>query len=636
MGKRRHMSERFEPLKAIIHAISTFTDLDAVLIAALETTLEALQVEGGQIRLVDPATDEPVLAIQRRQSEASGPEQARFPKTAWTVSPLKGGEEVVIIPDLTKAVEHPAYALTREGYQSYAAIPLLAHGTVVGSLSLMSRRVGWFQPDDIPFLSTIGHLLGVALRQAHLLQEAREGRERAEALMEGGRLLTSTLDPHQVLARIAEVARHMVGAQFTIVEVPEGPTFRAAAVGGDDEGYASLLSSLPSPEEAFSQGPCGRAFRTRTPVVVPDILKDPTFAPWREAAQARGIRATASVPLVHQERVLGILTAYKKEPDSFTQEQVALLTAFANQAAVALETAHHAETLEQKVLERTRELEEANRHKSEFLANMSHELRTPLNAIIGFSELLQDQRFGSLNEKQARYVKNIHRSGQHLLALINDILDFSHVEAGRLRLALQALSLAPLLEEALALIRPRALQKSLTVTVTCPSELPPVMADPGRLKQILHNLLSNAVKFTPEGGRITITTRQVTVSQGMGAGEPGSGGAEEPSPLPPSPLAPQQFIEISVADTGIGITPEDLPKLFQTFVQLEHPLTKRYEGTGLGLALTKRLVELHGGRIWAASPGQGRGSTFTFTLPIARGAEPSSPAGSNGRPWGTG
>jgi len=602
------MSERFEPLKAIIHAISTFTDLDAVLIAALETTLEALQVEGGQIRLVDPATDELVLAVQRGRSETF----------------VKGGEEVVIIPDLaTAAMEHPAYALAREeGYRSSATIPLFAHGTVVGSLSLMSRRTGWFQPDDIPFLSTIGHLLGVALRQALLLQEAREGRERAEALMEGGRLLTSTLDPHQVLARIAEAARHMVGAQFTIVEVPEGPAFRAAAVGGDDEGYASLLSSLPSPEEAFSQGPCGRAFRTRTPVVVPDILQDPTCAPWREAANARGIRATASVPLVHQERVLGILTAYKKEPDSFTPEQVTLLTAFANQAAVALETAHHAETLEQKVLERTRELEEANRHKSEFLANMSHELRTPLNAIIGFSELLQDQRFGPLNEKQARYVKNIHRSGQHLLALINDILDFSQVEAGRLRLVPQTLSLAPLLEEALALIRPRALQKSLAVTVTCPSELPPIMADPVRLKQILENLLSNAVKFTPEGGHITVTARQVTVRQGMGGGH-GSGGAEEPSPLPHGPLAPRQFIEISVADTGIGIDPEDLPKLFQTFVQLEHPLTKRYEGTGLGLALTKRLVELHGGQIWAASPGQGRGSTFTFTLPIARGVEPS-------------
>jgi signal transduction histidine kinase len=237
--------------------------------------------------------------------------------------------------------------------------------------------------------------------------------------------------------------------------------------------------------------------------------------------------------------------------------------------------------LEQKVDERTAQLAVANRHKSEFLANMSHELRTPLNAIIGFSEALREKMFGELNGKQIEYLNDIHASGRHLLSLINDILDLSKIEAGRMELDVQSFAGPPAFESALALVRERALKKSIALSLKCDPALGEVRADERKFKQILLNLLSNAIKFTPEGGCIAVDARL------NGAG-----------------------LEIAVSDTGIGVAPKDQAAVFEEFRQVG----PRSEGTGLGLALTRRFVELHGGSIRLDStPGQG--TTFTFTLP---------------------
>jgi PAS domain S-box-containing protein len=253
-------------------------------------------------------------------------------------------------------------------------------------------------------------------------------------------------------------------------------------------------------------------------------------------------------------------------------------------------------TLEDRVQERTLELASANqrlemvsRHKAEFLANMSHEFRTSLNSIIGFSEILRDPDFGPLTEKQARFAQNILSSGQHLLALVNDLLDLSKVEAGKIELHPEPLLVSDALEASVALLRDQAAKKSLALELQIEEGLPQIVADPVRLKQILFNLLSNAVKFTPDGGRVTVIAK----------------------------MAPGEFVDIAVTDTGIGIKLDDLPRLFQEFVRLDAATALRTEGTGLGLALTKKLVELHGGTIAAVSEGEGRGSTFTVRLPIA-------------------
>jgi signal transduction histidine kinase len=239
-----------------------------------------------------------------------------------------------------------------------------------------------------------------------------------------------------------------------------------------------------------------------------------------------------------------------------------------------------------EIHEKSEQLQIANRHKSEFLANMSHELRTPLNAIIGFSEVLQEHMFGDMNEKQEEYINDIHGSGKHLLSLINDILDLSKVEAGRMELELETFDLPGAIDNALTLIKERAGRHGIELSSTVDPAVGEIKADERKFKQILLNLLSNAVKFTPEGG--TISVEAVPVGT---------------------------MVEVSVSDTGIGIAPEDCDAVFEEFRQVGSDYTKKAEGTGLGLALTRKFVELHGGKIWVTSV-VGKGSTFTFSLPV--------------------
>ena len=259
--------------------------------------------------------------------------------------------------------------------------------------------------------------------------------------------------------------------------------------------------------------------------------------------------------------------------------------------------------LEEEVRERKR-LEGVNRFKSQFLANMSHELRTPMNAVLGFSEILRDRRFGPLTEKQARFVNNILVSGRHLLTLINDSLDLAKIEAGKMRLHLEHFEVGSFIEEICGVMQLQADAKRQSIQTQVNPDVGVCVADRERVHQILLNLLSNAIKFTPDAGRITVSARRVHSSQFT------VDGPEEADREPH-----RDVVEISVQDTGIGISPDDLPRLFQEFEQLEPFSTKRHQGSGLGLALCQRLVELHGGRIWASSEGEGRGSTFTFTIP---------------------
>ena len=242
--------------------------------------------------------------------------------------------------------------------------------------------------------------------------------------------------------------------------------------------------------------------------------------------------------------------------------------------------------LEQKVAEQTAELRAANRHKSEFLANMSHELRTPLNAVIGFSDALKEQYFGPLNDKQAEYVGDINSSGQHLLSLINDILDLSKIEAGKMELETARFNVAAAIDNAIILIRERALRQNLKISAVIDPTVGEIEADERKVKQILVNLLSNAVKFSYPGGVVRVTARHVT-----------------------------NTLEIAVSDTGQGIAPDDQATIFEEFRQLHSSGNAQHEGTGLGLSLTRRLVELHGGRIWVSSE-LGKGATFTIAMPL--------------------
>jgi signal transduction histidine kinase/DNA-binding response OmpR family regulator len=434
------------------------------------------------------------------------------------------------------------------------------------------------------------------------------------------RIVASTLDLDEVLRRVTSAATTLLRVERSLVSLlsEDGAELIPAAwLGGPAEVAGRLRFRV-------GQDIPGRAAAERRAVSVRDIRLQDT-AIYQEEAVLEGIGGLLSVPIVAHDRLLGVLTAAAAGPRTFTIWEEALLTALAAHAAVGIENAtlykelnFAAIQLEATVEERTRQLEEAlrraetaSRHKSEFLANMSHELRTPLNAILGFSELLQDPAFGPLIEKQGRYVGHIHSSGKHLLALINDLLDLSKVEAGRLELRPEPFTLADALTAALEPFRVQVDAKGMALSLHLGEAPGTLVADPLRFKQILYNLLSNAVKFTPAGGSITVTVKMVSRSEsGVSSSQP------ETQNSKPEMASASEFVEIAVQDTGIGIKAEDLSRLFQEFTQLDSSLAKPQQGTGLGLALTKRLVDLHGGSVTATSPGEGQGSTFTVTLPL--------------------
>jgi GAF domain-containing protein len=473
------------------------------------------------------------------------------------------------------------------------ATPLLREGTPLGVIVIArGPEVQPFSAKQIALLETFANQAVIAIENVRLFQELRartaeltRSVAQLTALGEVSRAVSATLDLDTVLDTIVTRANQLAGADgcsiFEYDEAMEAFHLRASRYADPREGAVldSITRATPIPK---GQGLAGRAALRREPVHIPDIAVAGAYdSPVRAPLLQAGYRALLGVPLLREEQVIGVLTVSRKTPGDFAPEVVRVLMTFATQSALAIENAR----LFREIADKSQQLEAASRHKSEFLANMSHELRTPLNAIIGFSEVLAERMFGEVNEKQAEYLQDILASGRHLLSLINDILDLSKVEAGRLELELGSFHLPTALDNALTLIRERATRHGITLTQTVDPGVGDIVADERKVKQILLNLLSNAVKFTPEGGRVGVTA---TVADDL--------------------------ITIAVTDTGVGIAPEDQAAVFEEFRQVGHDEARKQEGTGLGLTLTKKFVELHGGRIGVQSQ-VGQGSTFTFTLP---------------------
>jgi signal transduction histidine kinase len=344
---------------------------------------------------------------------------------------------------------------------------------------------------------------------------------------------------------------------------------------------ADVVEALRASPIRKGEGALGKLATTRDAVEIRDVADERVYqSRVRHALVRIGYRSMLVVPLLRESHLLGGLVVNRRSPGPFDPRVLELMKTFAAQSAMAIQNARLYREIEIK----SRELETASRHKSEFLANMSHELRTPLNAIIGFSEVLGERLFGELNAKQSEYVTDIAESGRHLLALINDILDLSKIEAGRMELEAGEVELAKAIAQTLSLVRERAERRGIALSSAVDDAIGVVRADARKVKQVLLNLLSNALKFTPEGGRIDVRA-----------------------------VAFDDRVEVSVADTGVGIAAEDQEAVFEEFRQVGASAS-RVEGTGLGLAISRRFIELHGGRMWLVSA-PGKGSTFAFSLP---------------------
>jgi signal transduction histidine kinase len=475
------------------------------------------------------------------------------------------------------------------GHRTTLATPLLREGAPIGAILIRRLQVRPFSEKQIKLLETFADQAVIAIENVRLFQELQartkelaRSVEELKALGEVGQAVSSTLDLETVLSTIVSRAVELSGTAAGIVYEYDEATeeFHLRATYRMEEELVEAYRGAPI---RLGQGATGRAAAMKEPVELADLLheQEQGVTRIRPILRRLGYQSLLAVPLLLEQRLMGALTVYRRETGGFAPEVVKLLQTFATQSVLAIQNAR----LFREIEEKGRQIEAANRHKSEFLANVSHELRTPLNAIIGFSEVLTEKMFGDLNDKQNEYVGDILSSGRHLLSLINDILDLAKIEAGRMELEVTNFDLPLALENALILVRERVTRRGIKLDTVIDERLGEFAGDERKIKQILLNLLSNAVKFTSEGGHI-----QVKAMRG------------------------EEAAIISVADTGIGIASKDQEAIFEAFRQVGSDYTRKREGTGLGLNLTKKFVEMHGGKIWVESE-LGKGSTFTFTLP---------------------
>ncbi len=462
----------------------------------------------------------------------------------------------------------------------------------------LDQRIAVRTGDELEALAGEFNRMTARLRESYATLEQRveeRTRELAEALeqqtatAEVLKLISrSAFDLQRVLDALVEHAARLCRTDRGMIWHWDGHAYRLVATHGLPTEEHEFFAAAPIRPDGSSL--VGRVASERRVVHIPDTRADRQIS--RVTAVTRfGVRTMLGVPVLRDGFPVAVFAFSRQEARPFTEGQIELATTFAAQAVIAIENSR----LFDEIQEKSRELEQANqelavasRHKSEFLAAMSHELRTPLNAIIGFSDVLLARMFGELNEKQAEYLTDILDSGQHLLSLINDILDLAKVEAGRMELEPSAFWLPEVLESGLTMVRERANNRGIALGLEVGPGVELIEADERKVKHVLFNLLSNAVKFTPDGGRVDVTAH---TSDGVA--------------------------EITVRDTGIGIAPEDQARIFEEFQQAQAGHTGRPEGTGLGLALARRFVELHGGCIRVESA-PGTGSAFSFTLPLRR------------------
>jgi signal transduction histidine kinase/DNA-binding response OmpR family regulator len=560
---------------------------DQLMQEALDSCKTAVTLNSISIQLFGEETGQTYVQQVAHMADADQPsveDGTRFPGVLYPFFDLLQSGQTVVSnhaqdDDRLSGMVRPV--LADLAIASMVAVPLRVRGENIGILQAVRRVANPFSHSEVRFLETVGAQLSVALDNYRLLNQAQRRAQQLEIAAEVSRLATSTLETGTLLSRAVNLLRERFSFYHTAIYLL------------DEQGkYAVVREATGQPGVQMKEAKHSIAVGSRTivgqvtesgkPYAALDTSKDPNY---RAYPTLPDTKTQLALPLKIGDRMLGALDIHVARANAFLPADIAVLQSLADQVAVALDNARSYE-VEREAL---KEMREADRLKTQFLANMSHELRTPLNSIIGFSRVILKGIDGPITDLQNQDLTAIHNAGQHLLGLINDILDISRIDAGKMELAFEEVDMRNLIQSvastALGLIKDKPIRLSQYI----PDDLPLARADPIRARQVLLNLLSNAAKFT-ESGSIVIEAKLQT----------------NPDNYPE--------IVVSVSDTGSGIPADHFPKLFEAFSQVDASPTRRTGGTGLGLSICKRLVEMHGGRIWVDSI-LGKGSTFYFTLP---------------------
>jgi GAF domain-containing protein/anti-sigma regulatory factor (Ser/Thr protein kinase) len=573
--------ERQTAMSEVLRVISgTPADVQPVFDAIAQSALRVFNVSHVGINVVEDG----VIRIKATKGSRDPRGEITIPLDRNSTAGRCVLDRAVVMVEDTEA--HDVAAFTRDsgrlvGFRAVATAPMLREGAAIGSVSMMRAEPGAFTDKQLELLKSFADQAVIAIENARLFNETKDALDQQKTSAEVLQAISSSIaDTKPVFDKILQSCERLFEGHHVGIGLvrDDGMVHLVAYHGALAEKFAEAFPVPLSDESAT-----GRAILSREVVHYPDIMGGPDVPPYlRRSAEKNQTKSVIVAPLLWEGRGIGGIFVGRHTTGAFPEKAVRMLRIFADQAAIAIENVR----LFKEIQAKSAQLEVANQHKSEFLANMSHELRTPLNAIIGFSEVLMDRMFGEVNEKQADYLKDIHESGRHLLSLINDILDLSKIEAGRMELELSSFDLPSAISNAITLVRERAQRHSIELHLDVDGQLGQLSADERKFKQIMLNLLSNAVKFTPDGGQVGVSARKF-----------------------------DGVVEVAVRDTGIGIAPEDQAAVFEEFKQVGRDNLRKAEGTGLGLALTKRFVELHGGAIRLESA-PGKGSTFTVSLPL--------------------